>query len=231
MPHLIVVPTPIGNLKDITLRALETLKEATVIFAEDTRTSANLLRHYEIESKKILPFHLHNEHKVLEQYINLIKEHQQAVLVSDAGTPGISDPGFLLIRACLQNNITIECLPGATALIPALVTSGFPTDRFIFEGFLPPKKGRVKRIEHWKEEEKTIILYESPHKLLKTLQQLSEIIGKERLISIVRELTKKFEENFRGTIEEAIHHFTAHEPRGEFVLIIKGNNKCQNEED
>jgi 16S rRNA (cytidine1402-2'-O)-methyltransferase len=222
MPKLVVVPTPVGNLNDITLRALEVLKNSELIIAEDTRTTGVLLKHFQIAPSKLVAFHLHNEHKVLNSLVSQIKQCSLIALVSDAGTPAISDPGFLLVRACIEENITVECLPGATALIPALVVSGFPTDRFIFEGFLPPKKGRVKRIESWKDEERTIVLYESPHKLNKTLQQIVEILGQDRLICVVREISKKFEEVHRGTVREVQQHFIENEPRGELVVVIKG---------
>lgn len=231
MPKLIIVPTPIGNLNDITLRALKVLKNADFIFAEDTRKTAFLLKHFQIENK-LMAFHKFNEHKLLEQSVEQIKNVDMAALVSDAGTPGISDPGYLLIRACLDANIETECLPGATALIPALVNSGFPCEKFIFEGFLPHKKGRQKRIESFKEEHRTIVLYESPHRLLKTLKQCLEIFEKDRKICVCRELTKIHQEFFRGTMTEAITHFEKKIIKGEIVLIISSltNNIYEKEE-
>ena len=220
MSKLYIVPTPIGNLEDITLRALRILREADLILAEDTRVTKKLLTHYEID-KPILAYHQHNEHQQLTNFLSLIKQHNTLALVSDAGTPGISDPGFLLIRACLQNEIEIECLPGATAFVPALVNSGFPCDRFYFYGFLPHKKGRKTAIEKLSELEESIILYESPFRLLKTLEQLQEAMGAKRRICVSRELTKIYEENFRGTIAEAITHFSTKTIKGEIVLVIE----------
>jgi 16S rRNA (cytidine1402-2'-O)-methyltransferase len=216
---LIVVPTPIGNLGDITLRALETLKEVDAIVAEDTRTTGNLLRHFEIQ-KPLTSFHTHNEHKVAERIAERIEAGQTLALVSDAGTPGISDPGFLLIRECLKRGIEVECLPGATAFVPALVVSGMPTDKFIFEGFLPHKKGRQKRIQSIADNEFTTVLYESPYRVLKTLEQLKETCGAERQIAICREISKMHEETFRGTLDEAIQRFEEKAPKGEFVFIL-----------
>jgi 16S rRNA (cytidine1402-2'-O)-methyltransferase len=220
---LYVVPTPIGNLGDITLRALEVLKSVDLILAEDTRTSGILLKHYNI-NKPLQSFHIFNEHKALAPVISKLKEGAIMALVSDAGTPGISDPGFLLIRECLKNNLLVECLPGATAFVPALVKSGFPTDRFVFEGFLPHKKGRQTLLKQLASEERTIIFYESPHRLVKTLNQIQEFFGSARIVSVSRELTKMHEETFTGEIENVIAHFTSKEVKGEIVLIVKGND-------
>jgi 16S rRNA (cytidine1402-2'-O)-methyltransferase len=223
MSKLYLVPTPIGNLEDITLRAIRILEESDLILAEDTRTSGKLLKHLKVGTH-MQSFHMHNEHRVLDKIIEKLKMGSQIALISDAGTPGISDPGFLLVRACVKEGIITECLPGATALIPALVQSGFPTDRFIFEGFLPPKKGRQTRLKLWAEETKTIVFYESPHKIVKTLCQLQEFVGGERRISISRELSKKFEETQRGTINELIDHFENKPPKGEFVVVLEGKS-------
>lgn len=221
MSKLYLVPTPIGNLEDITLRAIRILKEVDLILAEDTRSSGKLLRHYNVTTN-MHSFHMHNEHKVLEKVIQKLKTGIQIALISDAGTPGISDPGFLLVRACLEERIDTECLPGATALIPALVQSGIPSDRFVFEGFLPHKKGRQGRIKEWREEKRTIVFYESPHRILKTLLQLREFLGVERKISVSREISKKFEETLRLNVEDLIIHFQEKPPKGEFVFIIEG---------
>tara|TARA_B110000967_G_C18841863_1_gene539810 strand:- start:853 stop:1524 length:672 start_codon:yes stop_codon:yes gene_type:complete len=222
MSKLFLVPTPIGNLEDITLRAIRILKESDLILAEDTRTSGKLLKHLGVGTH-MQSFHMHNEHKMLDRIIEKLKLGSQVALISDAGTPGISDPGFLLVRACVENGIPTECLPGATALIPALVQSGFPTDRFIFEGFLPPKKGRQTRLKQWAEETKTIVFYESPHKIGKTLLQLQEFVGGQRRLSVSREISKKFEETIRGTVDELIAHFEEKAPKGEFVIILEGH--------
>ena len=222
---LYLVPTPIGNLADITLRALEILKSVDAILAEDTRTSGILLKHYQI-SKPLRSFHIFNEHKALQSIIEKLKQGETLALVSDAGTPGISDPGFLLVRECLKNNLAIECLPGPTAFVPALVKSGFPTDRFVFEGFLPHKKGRQTLLKKLAEEERTIILYESPHRLLKILEQVQIIFGNERRVSVSRELTKLHEETFTGMISEVITHFGAKEIKGEIVLVIEGKGRA-----
>ncbi len=222
MSKLFLVPTPIGNLEDITLRAIRILKESDLILAEDTRTSGKLLKHLGVGTH-MQSFHMHNEHKMLDRIIEKLKLGSQVALISDAGTPGISDPGFLLVRACVENGIPTECLPGATALIPALVQSGFPTDRFIFEGFLPPKKGRQTRLKQWAEETKTIVFYESPHKIGKTLLQLQEFVGGHRRLSVSREISKKFEETIRGTVDELIAHFEEKAPKGEFVIILEGH--------
>ena len=218
---LYIIPTPIGNLADITLRALTVLQQVDVVLAEDTRVSAKLLKHYEINTP-MMGFHMHNEHRKLGGIIRELQGGKTMGLISDAGTPGISDPGFLLLREALKEEIPVFCLPGPTALIPALVQSGLPCDRFVFEGFLPPKKGRQKKIESLAEEARTIVLYESPHKLEKTLTQLAVAFGEDREVAVVRELTKLFEENFRGALKSAIVHFAKHTPKGEFVLVIGG---------
>ena len=221
MAKLYLVPTPIGNLKDISLRALEVLEAVDLILAEDTRTSKKLLQHYAIGTP-LQSHHMHNEHSTLPHIMQQLKLGKSIAVISDAGTPAISDPGFLLVREALANDIAVECLPGATAFVPALVQSGLPNDRFVFEAFLPPKKGRQSRLEKIAEEERTSILYESPHKLLKTLTQLQVLCGEERQISISRELTKLHEENFRGSLAEAIAHFNQKAPKGEFVLCLSG---------
>jgi len=227
---LYVVPTPIGNLGDITLRALEILKSVDSILAEDTRTSGILLKHYDV-SKPLQSFHIFNEHKALQSVIKKLSGGETMALVSDAGTPGISDPGFLLIRECLKNNLKIECLPGATAFVPALVKSGFPTDRFVFEGFLPHKKGKQTLLKELAEEERTIILYESPHRLVKTLEQMMEFFGKDRLVSVSRELTKLYEETFTGTLADTLAHFQEKEAKGEIVLVVSGKDKGRPKEE
>ena len=224
MGELFLVPTPIGNLGDITYRAVATLKEVDLILAEDTRTSGKLLNHYQINSP-MQAFHMHNEHRKLEEITSKLNTGLNIALISDAGTPGISDPGFLLVREALSLNLKVTCLPGATALIPALVQSGLTSDRFVFEGFLPPKKGRNKRLKKLLDEDRTLIFYESPHKLLKTLSQFSEIYGPERRVSISRELSKMFEETFRGTLKEAEDYFNTHAPKGEFVVCVSGSQK------
>lgn len=221
MSKLYIVPTPIGNLEDITLRAIRILKEADFILAEDTRTTSVLLKHLGIE-KRLYAHHKFNEHATSASVAESIGEGRTVALVSDAGTPGISDPGFLLVRTCVEAGIEVETLPGATALIPALVQSGFPCDRFCFEGFLPQKKGRARRLEELKEESRSIIFYESPYRVVKTLEQFAEIFGAERLVSVSRELSKKFEQTVRGTIEEVTAHFREHEPKGEFVIVVAG---------
>lgn len=223
-PSLFLVPTPIGNLGDITIRGLEVLKQVDTILAEDTRTSGMLLRHYEI-SKPLQSFHIFNEHKTLTGLIQRMKGGETMALISDAGTPGISDPGFLLVRECLKAGLKIETLPGATALIPALVNSGFPTDRFVFEGFLPHKKGKQTTLKRLAEEERTIIVYESPHRLVKTLEQMIEFFGEDRLVSVSRELTKLFEETFTGTLIEVVTHFKSKEVKGEIVMVIDGKKE------
>ena len=221
---LYVVPTPIGNLGDITLRALEVLKSVDSILAEDTRTSGMLLKHYAV-SKPLQSFHIFNEHKALQSVIKKLKGGETMALVSDAGTPGISDPGFLLIRECLKHHLKIECLPGATAFVPALVKSGFPTDRFVFEGFLPHKKGKQTLLKELAEEERTIILYESPHRLVKTLEQMMEFFGNDRFVSVSRELTKLHEETFTGTLVDTLSHFKKKDVKGEIVLVVSGKDK------
>jgi 16S rRNA (cytidine1402-2'-O)-methyltransferase len=218
---LLIVPTPIGNLEDITLRAISTLKSVDLILAEDTRTSGKLLKHFEI-STPMQSYHMHNEHKILDRIIEKLKSGFKIALISDAGTPAISDPGFLLTRACVAEQIPVECLPGATAFVPALVNSGLPNDRFIFEGFLPIKKGRQTRLKLLAEEERTIVLYESPHKLNKTLEQICLFFGKDRQISISRELTKLFEETRRGTAKELLDHYSKAAVKGEIVIVISG---------
>lgn len=221
MAKLFIVPTPIGNLEDITLRAIRVLGETDIIFAEDTRVTKKLLTHLELQ-KQVLPFHAHNEHKALGNVINRIKSCENAVLVSDAGTPGISDPGFLLVRECLEQGIEIECLPGPAALIPAIVASGFPCDRFVFEGFLPHKKGRQTRLKAIAEETRTVVLYESPYRLVKCLGQIAEFMGEDRKVCVARELTKMYEEFQRGTAVEVQKYYEEHPPKGEIVIVIEG---------
>lgn len=221
MSKLYVVPTPIGNLDDITLRAVRVLSDVDLILAEDTRTTQVLLRHLGIE-KRMWSHHKFNEHSAVEAVARTIESGEAVALVSDAGTPGISDPGFLLVRTCLEHGIEIETLPGATAFVPALVDSGFPCDRFCFEGFLPAKKGRTKRLLQLADEERTMIFYESPYRLTKTLEQFAGVFGPERPVSISRELTKKFEQTVRGTLAEVAAHFAAHEPKGEIVVVLGG---------
>ena len=221
---LYLVPTPIGNLEDMTLRAIRVLKEVDVILAEDTRTSGKLLKHFNIETP-MLSHHMHNEHKMVERIVKRIQAGENFALISDAGTPAISDPGFLLTRACIEKNVEVECLPGATAFVPALVNSGFPNDKFVFEGFLPVKKGRQTRLKMLSDETRTLIFYESPHKLIKTLQNFEEYFGENRMVSVSRELTKFYEETRRGTVKEIKEHFTEHPPKGEIVIILKGNTQ------
>lgn len=223
---LYIVPTPIGNLEDITLRALRILKEVDIILAEDTRTSGNLLKHFEIDNK-LMSYHQHNEHGVLPKMISLLQEGKNLALVTDAGTPGISDPGYLLIRECVRHNLPIEPLPGATAFVPALLKSGFPCDEFVYIGFLPQKKGRQTAVQKIAEDERTTVMYESPHRLIKLLEQLLEFCDAERKISVSRELTKKFEETINGTVTEVLQHFLQHEPRGEFVVVVEGKGKTK----
>lgn len=218
---LYLVPSPIGNLQDITLRALTVLQSVDTILAEDTRTSGILLKHFDIK-RPLQSYHAHNEHHKTAQLIEQMKEGKTFALLSDAGTPGISDPGFMLVRACLEAEVKIEVLPGPTAFVPALIKSGFPTDRFVFEGFLPHKKGRTKRIENLKEENRSIVFYESPHRLLKLLQQCADILGENRRVSVSRELTKIYEETLTGTLPEIIDHFTQTPPRGEIVVVLEG---------
>ncbi|MGB0375896.1 MAG: 16S rRNA (cytidine(1402)-2'-O)-methyltransferase [Flavobacteriaceae bacterium] len=221
MGELFLVPTPIGNLADITYRAVQVLKTVDLILAEDTRTSAKLLQHYEIETPT-QSYHMHNEHQKTQHLISMLKQGKSLAVISDAGTPAISDPGFLLVREALAAAIEVICLPGATACIPALVQSGLPCDRFCFEGFLPPKKGRLSKLEAIAQERKTIIIYESPHKILKTLGQMIPLFGENRKLAISRELTKKFETTFRGTLLEAQQFYEQNSPKGEFVLVIEG---------
>lgn len=221
MGKLYIVPTPIGNLEDITLRAIRILKEADLILAEDTRTSAVLLKHYEI-STRLSSHHKFNEHKTVERIANQILGGENIALISDAGTPSISDPGYLLTRTCLDLGVEVECLPGATAFVPALVNSGFPSDKFCFEGFLPQKKGRQKRLKELTGESRTMIFYESPFRLVKTLEQFAEYFGAERKVSVSRELSKIYEENARGTIAEVLAHFSLKTVKGEIVIVLEG---------
>lgn len=218
-----MVPTPIGNLKDITLRALEVLKDVDLILAEDTRTTGKLLKHFEITTRQ-KSYHIHNEHHQVQSLIARMVEGERFALVTDAGTPGISDPGFLLVRAARDAGLMVECLPGATAFVPALIKSGIPADRFVFEGFLPNKKGRQTRLQKLANEERTVILYESPHRLVKTLSQIIEYFGNDRIISVSRELTKMFEETITGTTEEVYDYFASKEIKGELVVIIQGKS-------
>lgn len=221
MSKLYIVPTPIGNLSDITLRAIDVLKDVDLILAEDTRTSGKLLKHYNINTS-IQSHHMHNEHKTVDAIIQKLKGGILIALISDAGTPAISDPGFLLTRACIENNIEVDCLPGATAFVPALVNSGLPNNKFVFEGFLPVKKGRQTRLKLLAEETRTIIFYESPHKLIKTLVHFCEYFGEDRQVSVSRELTKLFEETIRGTMVEVLEHYTSKPPKGEIVIVVSG---------
>lgn len=225
--QLYIVPTPIGNLQDITFRALEVLKSVDVILAEDTRTSGKLLGHFHITTS-LQSYHMHNEHKVLDALIGKLQSGVKMALITDAGTPGISDPGFLLVRACVENGIEVETLPGATAFVPALVNSGLPADKFVFEGFLPVKKGRQTRLKFLTSESRTIIFYESPHKIAKTLYDLSEYLGKDRKASVSRELTKIYEETRRGTLEELAQHFGKGTIKGELVVVIEGKPNGSN---
>ncbi|WP_118193242.1 16S rRNA (cytidine(1402)-2'-O)-methyltransferase [Albibacterium indicum] len=219
---LYLVPTPIGNLEDITHRAIRILKEVDIILAEDTRTSAPLLKHFGIE-KRVLSHHQHNEHKAVAEIIKFLKEGQDVALISDAGTPAISDPGYLLVREAIKNNVEVICLPGPTAFVPALVNSGLPNDRFVFEGFLPIKKGRQTRLKALINEERTLIFYESPHRIVKTLNDLAEYFGGERPASVSREISKLYEETVRGSIEELLHHFQSTNIKGEFVICVQGS--------
>ena len=221
MSKLFLVPTPIGNLEDITLRAIKVLQEVDLILAEDTRNSGKLLKHFEINTP-MQSHHMHNEHKTVEGIVRQIQNGKTVAMISDAGTPAISDPGFLLTRACVEAGIEVDCLPGATAFVPALVNSGLPNDKFVFEGFLPVKKGRQTRLQELSEEKRTIILYESPHKLLKTLSQLKEHFGEDRLVSVSREITKLHEETIRGTTAEVLAHYENKPPKGEIVVVIGG---------
>jgi len=221
--QLFLVPTPIGNLEDITFRALRLLKEVDLILAEDTRTTSKLLKHYKIENK-LISYHAYNEHRIQEHIVSKLKEGSKIALVTDAGTPGISDPGYLIVKTCMSNNIRIECLPGPTAFIPALVKSGIPTDRFVFEGFLPHKKGRKKRLDSMVSETRTMIFYESPHRLIKTLKDFQMVFGPSRKTSVSRELTKKFEETITGDLHSVITHFSNQKVKGEFVIIVQGKS-------
>ena len=227
MGKLYVVPTPVGNLEDMTFRAVKVLKEVDLILAEDTRTSGVLLKHFEIK-KPMLAHHKFNEHKTVKSVVDRIKGGENVALISDAGTPGISDPGFLVVRECVRSEIAVECLPGATAFVPALVSSGIPDDRFCFEGFLPQKKGRQTRLKALQEERRTMVFYESPYRLLKTLTQFAEFFGAERRVSVSREISKIHEETVRGTLAEVIAHFTAVEPRGEIVIVLAGIDESSN---
>ena len=228
MAKLYIVPTPIGNLDDITLRAVNVLRDVDFILAEDTRTTSFLLKHLGIE-KKLYSHHKFNEHATVKMVAESIAAGRNAALVSDAGTPGISDPGFLLVRTCVAAEIEVETLPGATALIPALVQSGFPCDRFCFEGFLPQKKGRAKQLQSLAAEERTMIFYESPYRVVKCLEQFAEVFGPERRVSVSRELTKKFEQTVRGTVAEVLEHFRTTDPKGEFVIVLAGKPKPKRE--
>ena len=224
MSKLYVIPTPIGNLEDITLRAIRLLKEVDLVLAEDTRTTKKLFSHYEINTK-LSSFHMHNEHKVLSKYISRLKRGEIFALVSDAGTPSISDPGFLLIRECLIEGIEVDCFPGATAFVPSLVNSGLPNEKFVFEGFLPVKKGRQTRLKLLAEEERTMVFYESPHRIIKTLSQFLEYFSEERKVSISREISKMFEETIRGTTSEVLNYFEQKKTKGEFVIVVEGKKK------
>ena len=224
MGRLYVVPTPVGNLEDMTFRAIRILKEADLVLAEDTRTSGILLKHFEIKNA-MQSYHKFNEHKTVEGIINRLKAGETIALVSDAGTPGISDPGFLVVRECVKNDIEVQCLPGATAFVPALVASGLPDECFCFEGFLPQKKGRMTRLNALTEETRTMIFYESPYRLVKTLTQFAELFGPERKVSVCREISKIHEESVRGTLQEVVAHFTANEPRGEIVIVLAGKEE------
>lgn len=221
---LYLVPTPIGNLEDMTLRAIRILKEVDLILAEDTRTSAPLLKHFGIE-KKVFAHHQHNEHKAVQEIIRFLKEGQQIALISDAGTPAISDPGFLLVREAIKEGLMVQCLPGATAFVPALVNSGLPNDRFVFEGFLPVKKGRQTRLKALSSEKRTMIFYESPHRLLKSLDEFIQVFGSERAASISREISKIYEETVRGSLAELKRHFELNTVKGEFVICIAGDEE------
>jgi len=229
MAKLTVVPTPVGNLEDITFRAIRVLKEADLILAEDTRTTGFLLKHFEIQNK-MLSHHKFNEHKTVSQLAERIRGGENIALVSDAGTPSISDPGFMLVRECVLLGVDVECLPGATAFVPALVNSGLPSDKFCFEGFLPPKKGRQTRLKELSTETRTVIFYESPYRLVKTLTQLSENMGSDRRVSVSREISKLHEETVRGTLAEVISHFSMNDPKGEIVIVLAGLNDKKEKE-
>lgn len=224
MGKLYVVPTPVGNLEDMTFRAIKVLKEVDLILAEDTRTSGVLMKHFEIK-KPMLSHHKFNEHKTVDSVVSRIKAGENVALVSDAGTPAISDPGFLIVRECVRNGVDVQCLPGATAFVPAIVSSGLPNDRFCFEGFLPQKKGRMSRLNSLKDETRTMIFYESPYRLLKTLLQFVEIFGSDRKVAVCREISKVHEECVRGTLSEVIEHFNVTEPKGEIVIVLGGKDE------
>ncbi len=223
MSKLYLVPTPIGNLEDITLRAIRILKEAEIIIAEDKRKSGILLKHYDIKSK-LISYHKYNEHSAANAIIDIIKSVKYAALISDAGTPGISDPGYLLVNKCIENGIEVECLPGAGAVIPAIAASGLPSDRFVFEGFLPRKKGRQSRLKELSTEQRTMIFFESPHRLLKTLNEFAELFGLERKASVAREISKIYEENIRGTLADLISYYSSKNIKGEIVIVVAGKN-------
>lgn len=227
---LYIVPTPVGNLGDITLRALEVLKSADLILAEDTRTTGVLLQHYDIKNR-LMAYHKFNEHGAVEHLVERMKAGETMALVSDAGTPGISDPGFLIARECARMGVEVQCLPGATAFVPALVSSGIPCDKFVFEGFLPQKKGRATRLAFLRDEQRTIVFYESPYRVVKTLTQFCETFGPERPVAVCREISKIHEECVRGRMEEVLEHFRQHEPKGEFVIIVAGNDGSRNDKD
>lgn len=224
MGKLYVVPTPVGNLEDMTFRAIRVLKEADLILAEDTRTSGILLKHYDIKNA-MLSHHKFNEHQTVERIVERMEAGETVALISDAGTPGISDPGFLIVRECVRHGIEVQCLPGATAFVPALVASGLPDERFCFEGFLPQKKGRNTRLTRLQDEVRTMVFYESPYRLLKTLKQFAEFFGLERQVSVCREISKVHEESVRGTLAEVIEHFTQTEPKGEIVVVLAGKDE------
>lgn len=228
MGKLYVVPTPVGNLEDMTFRAIRILKEVDLILAEDTRTSGVLLKHFDIKNA-MLSHHKFNEHQTVERIVERIKGGEQVALISDAGTPGISDPGFLIVRECVRNGIEVQCLPGATAFVPALVASGLPDERFCFEGFLPQKKGRATRLAQLQDEVRTMVFYESPYRLVKTLTQFAEVFGTERKVSVCREISKVHEESVRGTLAEVIAHFQQSEPKGEIVIVLAGKDKDEKE--
>jgi 16S rRNA (cytidine1402-2'-O)-methyltransferase len=221
--ELFLVPTPVGNLGDMTYRAVEILQQVDVILCEDTRTSSFLLKHYQI-NKPLTPYHQHNEHKIVQHLVDQMLAGRTFALITDAGTPGISDPGFLLLRACVQNNIKVTCLPGPTAFVPALVQSGLPCSQFVFEGFLPVKKGRQTAMKALVDEQRTVVFYESPHRLAKTLKELASFLGEEREAAVVREISKKFEETQRGSLSELFAHYEANPPKGEIVLVLAGSN-------
>ncbi len=226
---LYVVPTPVGNMEDMTFRAIKVLKEVDFILAEDTRTSSVLLHHFDIKNE-LHSHHKFNEHQTCQKVVERLLAGQTAALISDAGTPGISDPGFMLVRECVKNGIEVQTLPGATAFVPALVSSGLPCDKFVFEGFLPQKKGRQKRLSELKDETRTIVFYESPYRVVKTLEQFAEVMGEERPVSCCREISKIHEESVRGTVAEVLQHFKEHEPKGEFVIVLGGKNEEREKE-